>query len=103
VVALKRSTPEAVQAKVKEYMDYRQKTQPLSYPNAGSIFKNPKEASAGELIERHRLKGVRLRGAQISELHGNWIINLGDATADDILQLIDLVKDKIKDEEGIVL
>lgn len=102
-IKLHTADPAAVQEKLKTYLDYRQKTQPLSYPNAGSIFKNPKGEAAGELIERHGLKGVRLRGAKISELHGNWIVNLGDASAQDVLQLIELIQDKINDMEGIVL
>ena len=94
---------QAVQKVMKEILDYRQRTQPLNLPNAGSIFKNPKPHSAGELVDRLGLKGTRLRGAKISELHGNWIVNLGHATAKDILQLINLVKDKVKEEEGIQL
>jgi UDP-N-acetylmuramate dehydrogenase len=91
----------------------RRETQPLSYPNAGSIFKNPgteegKAAvgippSAGKLIEDVGLKGHQIGGAQISERHGNFIINLGGATAADVLALIRLARERVKIEKGILL
>lgn len=100
-------TKEEVMEKVKTILDYRQKTQPLNLPNCGSVFKNPPKTksseSAGELIDRAGLKGVRLRGAQVSELHGNWIVNLGDATAHDVIELITLIKDKVNEKTGIEL
>jgi len=103
VLRLKKVEADEVRSRMKEYLDYRQKTQPLNLPNAGSIFKNPPGEAAGKLIERNGLKGVRIRGAKVSELHGNWIVNLGDASSQDILQLIHLIKDKIKETEGIQL
>ena len=98
ILELEQQDPQSVNQRMKEYLDYRQETQPLNWPNSGSIFKNPKGESAGELLERHGLKGVRVRGAKFSELHANWIVNLGDATAQDIFRLIDLAKDKIKEK-----
>jgi len=81
----------------------RRETQPLSYPNAGSIFKNPKNASAGKLIEEVELKGHQIGGAQISERHGNFIINLGNATATDVMAIIQLAQERVLLEKGIVL
>jgi len=85
----------------------RRATQPLSYPNAGSIFKNPKtdggKPSAGALIENVGLKGHQVGGAQISERHGNFIINLGNATATDVMALIQLAQERVLLETGILL
>ena len=106
ILRLSKDDPEMTRTKVKKYLDYRQKTQPLNFPNCGSIFKNPfgqKSPSAGELIDRQGLKGVRLRGAKFSEIHANWIINLGNANANDVFQLIQMAKDQIKEAEDIVL
>ena len=106
-IRLLQKTKEEIMEKVKSILDYRHKTQPLNLPNCGSVFKNPPKTksseSAGELIERSGLKGVRLRGAQVSELHGNWIVNLGDATAHDVIELITLIKDKVNEKTGIEL
>jgi UDP-N-acetylmuramate dehydrogenase len=86
-----------------ESVQRRLKTQPLNFPNAGSIFKNPKGFSAGKLIEETELKGVRLGGAKISELHGNFIINIGESSAKDVLALISLIEEKIYKQFGIKL
>jgi UDP-N-acetylmuramate dehydrogenase len=79
------------------------KTQPLNMPNAGSIFKNPVGFSVGKLIEESGLKGIRVGGAQISEVHGNFIVNCGGALAKDVLALIDLMKNKVKQKFNINL
>lgn len=105
-----KETPEAVQEKIKTYQARRQDTQPLEYPNLGSIFKNPKSdnpnvilGTAGQLIEDAGLKNVRVGGARISPKHANFIINEGGATAKDILTLVQLVKTKVKEQTGLVL
>jgi UDP-N-acetylmuramate dehydrogenase len=79
------------------------RTQPLNMPNAGSIFKNPAGFSAGRLIEESGLKGIRVGGAQISKVHGNFIVNCGGALAKDVLALIDLIKNKVKEKFSIDL
>ena len=85
-------------------LEKRKKSQPLNYPNLGSIFKNPsKEISAGELIEKVGLKGVSFGRAMISKKHSNFIVNLGGAESKDILQLISLVKKEVKQKFGIKL
>jgi UDP-N-acetylmuramate dehydrogenase len=78
-------------------------TQPLNYPSAGSVFKNPPGDYAGRLIERAGLKGTRIGGAMISSKHGNFIVNTGGAKASDILRLIDLARTRVKEETGITL
>ncbi|MGG3466579.1 UDP-N-acetylmuramate dehydrogenase [Neobacillus pocheonensis] len=75
--------------------DYRKETQPWNYPCAGSIFRNPLPNYAGKLVEVAGLKGFSIGGAKISEMHGNFIINAGNATAGDVLSLIQHVKDTI--------
>ncbi len=88
---------------VLENVQKRSKTQPLDMPNAGSIFKNPENLSAGKLIEDCGLKGKTVGGAQISKLHGNFIVNAGGAKSSDILKLIDTVKNEVKNKFGINL
>jgi len=89
--------------KVKKIMEERRNKHPLQYKNAGSIFKNPKEIPAGRLIEEAGLKGYVIGDAMISEKHGNFIINRGHATADDILALIHHVQERIHRDRGVVL
>lgn len=81
----------------------RKKTQPLEYPSAGSVFRNPPGLFSGQLIEELNLKGYQVGGAKISEKHANFIINVGGATATDIKQIIDLVKVKVKEKYNIKL
>lgn len=96
VLQLKKSNRKEIQKKIKEYLNYRKKTQPLNLPSAGSVFKNPRGFSAGQLIEKCGLKGKRIGNAKISEKHTNFIINLGGASAKDVIKLIKLVKEKVK-------
>ena len=93
---------------IKALMDKRKErrieSQPLDYPSAGSVFRNPsEEVFAGKLIEDLGLKGYTIGGAQISEKHANFIINIGNATGEDIKALIDLVKTKVKEKYDIDL
>ena len=93
---------------IKELMDKRKErrieSQPLDYPSAGSVFRNPSEdIFAGKLIEDLGLKGYKIGGAMISEKHANFIINVGDATGEDIKSLIDFVKTKVKEKYDIDL
>jgi UDP-N-acetylmuramate dehydrogenase len=75
--------------------DYRKDTQPWNFPCAGSIFRNPLPNYAGKLIDDAGLKGYSIGGAKISEMHGNFIVNAGNATSSDVLALIQHVKDTI--------
>ena len=81
----------------------RKATQPLFVPNAGSVFKNPEGASVGTLIEQAGLKGLRFGGAQVSELHANFIVNTGGAKAAEVMELIKVIRDKVQDSYGIEL
>lgn len=81
----------------------RKRTQPLSMPSAGSVFVNPEGDSAGQLIEASGLKGARVGGAQISDVHANFIVNAGGATAADVLDLVRRVRDTVKEAHGIEL
>ncbi|OIK14030.1 UDP-N-acetylenolpyruvoylglucosamine reductase [Bacillus sp. MUM 116] len=82
-------------AQMQKNKDYRKETQPWNFPCAGSIFRNPLPNYAGKLIEVAGLKGYTIGGAKISEMHGNFIVNAGNATAGDVLALIQFVKDTI--------
>ena len=92
---------------IKELVDDRRKkrlsTQPLEYPSAGSVFRNPEGDYAWRLIDLCGLKGYRIGGAKVSEKHANFIINTGKATASDIHDLILYVKDTVKKETGVEL
>ncbi len=84
-------------------IDYRTKTQPYSDKSAGCVFRNPKPHSAGALIEQCGLKGKHIGGAEVSILHGNFIVNKGGASARDIFELAELVKTTVKEKMGIDL
>jgi UDP-N-acetylmuramate dehydrogenase len=100
---LKKTAENDSLATVFESVQRRLKTQPLSFPNAGSIFKNPKGFSVGKLIEETGLKGVRVGGAQISEIHGNFIVNVEKASSKDVLILISLIEEKVYKQFSIKL
>jgi UDP-N-acetylmuramate dehydrogenase len=91
----------AIVSKMQKNKDYRKETQPWNFPCAGSIFRNPLPNYAGKLIEEAGLKGFQIGGAKISEMHGNFIVNAGNATAKDVLDLIQYIKDKILHLYGI--
>ena len=99
---LERSTPEAVQRKIDEYVEFRRRTQPLG-ASMGSMFKNPAGDYAGRLIEAAGLKGARLGDAQISTLHANFFINHGQATAADIWSLIEMARRSVAEQFGVDL
>jgi UDP-N-acetylmuramate dehydrogenase len=91
----------AIVSQMQKNKDYRKVTQPWNFPCAGSIFRNPLPNYAGKLIEDAGLKGFQIGGAKISEMHGNFIVNAGNATAKDVLDLIQYIKDKILNLYGI--
>jgi len=91
------------QEKINKYLDCREKRHPLNLPSAGCVFINPANTSAGLLIDECGLKGMSIGGAQISEKHANFIVNIGNAKAEDVLALIRLIKQKVKKRFNIEL
>ena len=90
-------------AKVEENLRRRKARQPWHLPSAGSVFKNPVQGPAGKLIEETGLKGLRMGDAQVSEQHANFIVNRGQARAQDILALVARIREKVFQEKGIWL
>ncbi len=93
----------AIKSQMDDVMNRRKTKQPLEYPSAGSVFKRPEGAFAGTLIEQCGLKGRTVGGAQVSEKHAGFIINVGGATCDDVMNLVKLVQDVVKTETGYFL
>jgi UDP-N-acetylmuramate dehydrogenase len=98
-----RANPLEVREEVRQLYRCRRERQPLSYPNAGSVFKNPPGERAGHLIDQLGLKGYRIGDAQVSVKHANFIVNCGQASAMDVLALIDYVKGHVLVHTGILL
>lgn len=94
---------DAIAAKMQELMKRRNEKQPVQYPSAGSFFKRPPGYFAGKLVQDAGLKGLTVGGAQVSELHSGFVINIGDATATDIIDLMHLVQNTVYDKFGVKL
>jgi UDP-N-acetylmuramate dehydrogenase len=92
-----------LQARVAELHEKRAARQPRGVPNAGSIFKNPPGTFAGKLLEGAGLKGTRLGGAAFSDKHANFIVNLGEARAAEVRALIEMARDRVKQQSGVWL
>lgn len=92
-----------IKSKIEEYRLKRFNSQPLEFPNAGSVFKNPEGLYAGKLIEDLGLKGKNVGGAYISEKHANFIVNKNNASSKDIVDLINMVKEEAKKKYNIEL
>jgi len=90
-------------AKIKGYLTVRNTSQPTQLASCGSVFRNPENDFAARLIEASGLKGLCVGGACVSEKHANFIINIGQASADDIEQLIDKIKSTVKQQHGVQL
>lgn len=102
-IRLERGSRNAIEDLMKSRLKRRLDSQPLNYPSAGSVFRNPEGMYAGELIERLGLKGFKIGGAMISDKHANFIINTGNATSKDIMELICYVKNQVKEKYNIEL
>ncbi|MBQ7346563.1 MAG: UDP-N-acetylmuramate dehydrogenase [Clostridia bacterium] len=102
-LVLREGDKEAIGVQMRDYMERRRKTQPLEYPSAGSVFKRPVGYYAGKLIEDCGLKGTRVGGAEVSIKHAGFIINRGNATADDVRRLVELIQERVLKESGVTL
>ena len=92
-----------IEADVRGLRENRKAREPARVSNSGSTFKNPPGDYAGRLIEEAGLKGVRVGGAEVSPAHANWLVNTGGATAADMLELIERVRDRVREKTGITL
>ena len=100
---LKKDDKTAISERMADFRKRRCDKQPLAYPSAGSTFKRPEGYFAGALIEQAGLKGYGIGGACVSDLHAGFIINCGDATAKDVLDLISYVQKTVYDKFGVTL
>jgi UDP-N-acetylmuramate dehydrogenase len=94
-VILRAGDKDRIRTQVKDTISKRKNKQPLGFPNAGSVFKNPMDEAAGKLIESAGLKGLTVGRAQVSEKHANFIVNLGNASAADVLKLMEVVRERV--------
>ncbi len=100
---LNRGAGAEIEAKMKEYTEKRRASQPLTLPSAGSVFKRPAVGFSGKYIEDAGLKGFTIGGAQVSEKHAGFIVNIGGATSGDVLSLIEKVKATVKEKFDVTL
>jgi UDP-N-acetylmuramate dehydrogenase len=103
LIRTKQENPKKITAEIEKNKKRRSKNQPLNLPSAGSVFKNPPGKSAGQLVEQAGLKGFHVGEAKISEKHANFIINRGNATAEDILSLMKIMQNRVYQVTGIRL
>ena len=102
-LAVEKGAEILIRSRMDGALNRRKKSQPMGMPSCGSVFRNPEGNSAGKLIEQAGLKGASVGGAQISTVHANFIVNKGGATAVDVLELMHLAQDKVKETYGIEL
>lgn len=103
VFHLEKGDREKIDARVKELTARRTEKQPLNYPSAGSFFKRPPNHFAGKLIQDAGLQGLTVGGAQVSTLHAGFIVNIGEATATNIIDLMEIVRGAVFEEFGVLL
>ncbi len=103
VFQLKSAPVDDLKKEIAESAKYRKEAQPIDKPSCGSVFRNPDSAPAWKLIDAAGLKGTRVGDAVISEKHANWIINLGNAKMTDVLNLIELMKERVKATSRVTL
>lgn len=103
VLRLTKGDNEKITARMNELTARRNEKQPLNYPSAGSFFKRPHNNFAGKLIQEAGLRGLTLGGAQVSSLHSGFIINTGEATASDIINLMEIVRSTVYEKSGVLL
>ncbi len=96
VFRLKKKKKSLIKKDINKYLSMRKSRQPLGSPNCGSIFKNPKSGFAGQIIELAGCKGMRRGDAQVSQKHANFIVNLGEAKARDVIRLMTVIQSRVK-------
>ena len=101
--ALEKDDSAAIRSRMDDLMSRRRASQPLEYPSAGSTFKRPEGYFAGRLIEEAGCKGLTVGGAQVSEKHAGFVINVGGATCADVLALMAEVQRRVKERSGVTL
>lgn len=99
-IVLKKDSPEKVSERVMEFLKNKKDTQPIGKPSAGCIFKNPEGDSAGRLIDAAGCKGMKIGDVEVSRLHANYFINRGRATCRDFIELMEIVKKRLKNPAG---
>lgn len=97
---LEKGNAKEIKEKMDEYMQFRKEKQPIEYPNAGSTFKRGEDFVTAKLIDEAGLKGYKVGGAQVSEKHAGFIVNVDNATAKDVIELTDYIKEKIEEKFG---
>lgn len=100
---LEKGSRSDIACRIKAFMDRRRSSQQVGYPNAGSFFKNPADKAAWRLIDEAGLRGLRIGGAQVSEVHANFLVNRGDAKAADFIALAEHVKREVWRKSGALL
>lgn len=102
-IQLKKGKLEEIKEKMEEYANYRKEKQPIEYPSAGSTFKRGKDFITAKLIDECGLKGYQIGGAQISEKHAGFIINKENATAKDVIELMEYTKEQVYNKFGKII
>lgn len=97
---LEKGNSTEIKEKMDEYMQFRKEKQPIEYPNAGSTFKRGEDFVTAKLIDEAGLKSYKVGGAQVSEKHAGFIVNVDNATAKDVIELTDYIKEKIEEKFG---
>jgi UDP-N-acetylmuramate dehydrogenase len=103
IIDLKKGDAEEIRTKMHLYMSQRRAKQPLEFPSAGSVFKRPEKNFAGTLIEKCGLKGKRIGDAMVSTKHAGFIVNVGNASCTDVVNLINFVKKEVFEQTGVAL
>jgi UDP-N-acetylmuramate dehydrogenase len=100
---LEEADPDEIMKKTKEIWMYKRNTQPLNTKSCGCIFKNPRGLSAGALIDQAGLKGFKVGGAEVSDKHANFIVAHPGCRADDVMKLVNIIREKVFDKNQILL
>ena len=102
-IQLGKSSPDQIRRNVRKVMCKRRTTQPIGKPSAGCVFRNPPGDSAGKLIDQCGLKGLRIGDAEVSKKHANFIVNRGKASAVQVMDLLEIIRGRVKKEAGVEL